>query len=453
MSTEVSSFFWEADILTGMLEQHNCSGSRLTLRQEEYPEVFEDLCQCGVFEDSKKKKFITLYELNRVPFILDLFDHQCEELRTNVRELIQMFDPSDPYWKGEDYPDSETTSQASEDLSDIQVSLEDIQLSLQLLQFKRKRILQNLMTHPENMEDNVNKLKEVEDQISVLKDMQDQQRQRKALDPDSPQKAVKKSPPCVTANSDDKVRATMSEGMFDRNRVSPLKGMSQLGISTPPTNVSPIKMNVVAPMQNMLSQSKPATSSQPQPSTPSQPQPTNHQELLNTLAQQQLLLQTMMMPQAPLGAQIPSLTNQFVRGTVPFQQPQNTMNQQYATSQRNSNVNLQYLASQQAGMTPQLMNQQFTTTSQAGMTHQLMNQQFPVTSQAGMTPQLMNLMQANLAGNPYMVGLPPYMGGLGQQSQPQPQANMPLLSGLLPLLQTLNINQGQGSSKDKPSQP
>ncbi|XP_033763403.1 uncharacterized protein LOC117344681 [Pecten maximus] len=427
MSTEVSAFFWEADILTGMLEQKNVSVSRLTLKHEQYPEVFEDLRQCGVIQDSEKK-FITLYELNRVPFILDMFDHQCEELQTNVRELIQMFDPCDPYWKGEDYPDSENASQASEDLSDFQVSLEDIQLSLQLLQFKRKRILQNLMTHPENMEDNVNKLKEVEDQISVLKDMQDQQRQRKALDPDTPEKSVKTSCPGPTgaATSDDKVKATISEGMFERSRLSPLKGMPQTG--TPPSSVSPIKTNVVAPMQNNASQAKPATSCQ------SHTTPPTNQEFINTLAQQQLLLQTMMMPQAAVGAQIPSLNNQFVRGAVPFQQPHSAMNQQYAANPRVPDMSMQYLA-----------------TNQTGMNHQLVNQQFAATSQASMTPQLMNMMQANLAANPYMMGMPPYMGGMAQQTQSQPQANVPLLSGLLPLLQTLNINQSQGSSKGKPS--
>lgn len=472
MSTEVSAFFWEADILTGMLEQQNICVNRLTLKQEQYPEVFEDLCQCGVIED-REKKSITLYELSRVPYFLDLFDHQSEELRTNVRELIQMFDPSDPFWKGEDYPDSDNASQASEDLSDIQVSLEDIQLSLQLLQFKRKRILQNLMTHPENMEDNVNQLKEVEDQINVLKDMQDQRRQRKALDPDSPEKSVKTTCPGPTdaATNDDKVKASVSEGMFERSRMSPLKGMPQAG--TPPSNVSPIKTNVVAPMQNKGNLIKPVVSSQSQPSS------ATNQELINTLAQQQLLLQTMMMPQPSLGAQIPSLNNQFVRGSVPFQQPQSTTGQQYANTQRLPNVNMQYLATNQQAMNSQILNQQFAPTSQAGMPQQLMNQQFAASSQAGMNPQLMNLMQTNLGGNPYLLGMPPFMGGLPQQTQSQlqvnmpqanvpqvnvpqanlpqatvpqvnlPQTNVPLLSGLLPLLQTLNIK--QGSSEKKPS--
>ncbi|XP_060065755.1 uncharacterized protein LOC132546077 [Ylistrum balloti] len=423
MSGEISGFFWEADILTSMLEQQNIPVSRLTLRQDKYPEVFEDLRQCGVFQDNEKKS-ISLYELNRVPFILDLFEHQCQELRTNVKELIQMFDPCDPYWKGEDYPDSE--SQASEDLSDFQVSLEDIQLSLQLLQFKRKRILQNLMTHPEDMENDMNQLKEVEDQISVLRDMQDQQRQRKALDPDSPEKKITSSPPGPTrvATTDNKIKAAVSEDVFDHIRVSPLKGIPQMGTST--SNASPIKTNVVAPMQNKLYQTNPATSSQ-------LTTPTN-EELLNTLAQQQMLLQTMMLPQAHLGAQIPSLTNQFVRGSVPFQQPHCVLNQQYTNAPRTPDVNLQYMATSQPGMTPQLMNPQFAT------------------SQAGMTPQLMNFMQTNLAGNQLMMGMPPYLGGLAQQTLPQPQANMPLLSGLLPLLQTLNVNQGQGSSNDDSSQ-
>lgn len=126
--------------------------------------------------------------------------------------------------------------------------------------------------------------------------------------------------------------------------------------------------------------------------------------------------------------QIPSLNNQFVRGTLPFQQ--NVMNQQYAARQAAASFNL---------------NQQFAATSQ--------------TSAAGMPP-LLNYMQANLAVNPYLTGMP-CMGNLGGVAQPpqqppqqpqQQQSDMPLLPGLLPLLQSLNINQGQGSSSSKPPQ-
>jgi hypothetical protein len=48
---------------------------------------------------SVKQKVLTLYELSGVPDILQLFPCKSEEFKQNVSQLIESFDPEDPYWK------------------------------------------------------------------------------------------------------------------------------------------------------------------------------------------------------------------------------------------------------------------------------------------------------------------------------------------------------------------
>lgn len=48
---------------------------------------------------SVRQKTLTLYELNRVPEILKLFKCPSPELEQGVSQLIENFDPEDPYWR------------------------------------------------------------------------------------------------------------------------------------------------------------------------------------------------------------------------------------------------------------------------------------------------------------------------------------------------------------------
>lgn len=53
---------------------------------------------------SVKQKTLTLYELNRVPEILKLFHCPSPELEQGVSQLIENFDPEDPYWRVSSLP-------------------------------------------------------------------------------------------------------------------------------------------------------------------------------------------------------------------------------------------------------------------------------------------------------------------------------------------------------------
>lgn len=159
LSSEISSFFWDEDVLTSMLFQMRAHINKVKVTVEEYPALFNELYQYGV--KSVKQKTLTLYELNRVPEILKLFHCPSPELEQGVSQLIENFDPEDPYWRGEDF---EVSSNEIE-----QLSMEEIQETLQIQQFKRKRVLQTMLNNPENTEEIVNELNEVEIKIKNLK--------------------------------------------------------------------------------------------------------------------------------------------------------------------------------------------------------------------------------------------------------------------------------------------
>ncbi|XP_062610379.1 tudor domain-containing protein 5-like [Saccostrea cucullata] len=166
LSSDVSSFFWEDDVLTSMLFQKRAHVNKIKVSVEEYPALFYELYQYGV--KSVKQKVLTLYELNGVPGILKLFKCESEELEQNVSQLIESFDPDDPYWRGEDFE--------TEDSDVEQLSTEQIEETLQILQFKRKRVLQSMLNSTENTEEIVNNLNDVEMKIksfeSLLKNKQ-----------------------------------------------------------------------------------------------------------------------------------------------------------------------------------------------------------------------------------------------------------------------------------------
>ncbi|XP_061169727.1 tudor domain-containing protein 5-like [Saccostrea echinata] len=166
LSSDVSSFFWEDDVLTSMLFQKKAHVNKTKVTVEEYPALFCELYHYGV--KSVKQKVLTLYELNGVPGILKLFRCESEELEQNVSQLIESFDPEDPYWKGEDFEAGD---------SDVeQLSTDQIEETLQILQFRRKRVLQSMLNNTENTEEIVNNLNDVEMKIksfeSLLKNKQ-----------------------------------------------------------------------------------------------------------------------------------------------------------------------------------------------------------------------------------------------------------------------------------------
>nr|XP_022323626.1 tudor domain-containing protein 5-like [Crassostrea virginica] len=162
LSSDISSFFWDEDVLTSMLVQKKASHvKKIKVTAEEYPALFHELYQYGV--KSVRQKILSLYELDSVPAILKLFRSPHSELEQNVSQLMESFDPEDPYWTGEDF---EVLTSEIESLS-----TPEMEETLQILQFKRKRVLQNMLNNPDNTEEMVNELNEVEMKIKNLKAM------------------------------------------------------------------------------------------------------------------------------------------------------------------------------------------------------------------------------------------------------------------------------------------
>lgn len=76
-----------------------------------YPTKIKELLRWGLCctylrygVKSVRQKSLTLYELNRVPEILKLFKCPSPELEQGMSQLIENFDPEDPYWRVSSLP-------------------------------------------------------------------------------------------------------------------------------------------------------------------------------------------------------------------------------------------------------------------------------------------------------------------------------------------------------------
>ncbi|GFR62422.1 hypothetical protein ElyMa_000130400 [Elysia marginata] len=103
-------------------------------------------------------------------------DNKYEGLKAMALELLEWFDPEDPYWRGDDDAMSTTSQNVDDDddgddtqtqssADDSLPSLEDLQQVLKTLEIKRKRILSRMLSEAPTA-DCVNELNTVELHIS-----------------------------------------------------------------------------------------------------------------------------------------------------------------------------------------------------------------------------------------------------------------------------------------------
>ncbi|XP_063423565.1 tudor domain-containing protein 5-like [Mytilus trossulus] len=384
LSEEISAFLFDTDVLTGMLEQKRKKISKIEISMEEQPQVFMELQEYGAIPPSRR--CISLYELNSVPQILHVFNLTSGELISSITDVIEKFDPEEAYWKGESGEEMETES-IDGDYADM--DQEKITLTIDTLQYKRKRILQSLMDVTiSQSEEVVNELNNIETQISQLKT---------ALE-----KAPKTTPP-VDQFEDAESRTKKTELRSSTGK-SDAATKSVLSAS-----VSPVKMtNVVTPMKITA--------------PPNLPKPTNSgaanlatQNPMNTfnMTPQQLFYQQMLFSQMNQQAMINPLMSQFMLGQVgsmPGAQGQPNDGQLFGLN------SMSQMGNPMQGI-PQMGN--------------------PMHSMSQMGNPLQNPVR--------QMGQPMGLQNMSDVSHNQGDVeDLPLLPGLLPLLQHLSIGRGSG---------
>ncbi|XP_078343727.1 tudor domain-containing protein 5-like isoform X2 [Oculina patagonica] len=177
ISAEISALFWDSDLLRSMLRQKKKTIVKVVVSFSENKELFEVLVRCGVpgvMDGDVPRSFVTLYELEGLPEILRTFDHQSEELMSNLLKEVDCFkQEGESYWllKKEEQLGSEAGSSSEDQFSETELGIEELQLLLQAMQFRRKRILQGLMCgRPTDATGgSVDELQEVEMKIEGLR--------------------------------------------------------------------------------------------------------------------------------------------------------------------------------------------------------------------------------------------------------------------------------------------
>ncbi|XP_029197826.2 tudor domain-containing protein 5-like isoform X1 [Acropora millepora] len=182
ISAEISTLFWDSDLLRPMLRQKKKTVTKSVVSYSENRELFDVLIRCniaGVTDGDEPRSSVTLYDLEGVPEILKTFDHPSEELLSEFLAEIDCFKKEgENYWheKKEDVQlklGSEAASSSEDQLSESElIGIDELQLLLQAMQFRRKRILQGLMTGghcTDSTGGTVDELKEVEMQIEGLR--------------------------------------------------------------------------------------------------------------------------------------------------------------------------------------------------------------------------------------------------------------------------------------------
>ncbi|XP_059151478.1 tudor domain-containing protein 5-like isoform X2 [Physella acuta] len=175
LSSEISSFFFEEDIISAKLKSANADVPKVIVSRHKYPELFNELSMYGVKSVTEDKKLLSLFSLTAVPFIIELYGKNAEhdDLKSTVLEILNWFDPDDPYWKGEDDNSSVTTQEETTSVvEDPDVpGLDDLQLVLNSLNIKRKRILNTMLTEVPCSPQHVNELNEVEYKIKKVQNL------------------------------------------------------------------------------------------------------------------------------------------------------------------------------------------------------------------------------------------------------------------------------------------
>ncbi|CAE1249886.1 unnamed protein product [Acanthosepion pharaonis] len=92
-SCDLSAFLWKIDIVRTMV----------IICEEDYSELFSELKRInfsGLWDGEERKDWVTLFQLEDVPVVLETFNHPSAELKLAVQLAIRNFDPNDEFWRG-----------------------------------------------------------------------------------------------------------------------------------------------------------------------------------------------------------------------------------------------------------------------------------------------------------------------------------------------------------------
>eukprot|EP00795_Rhopilema_esculentum_P010868 gene10868-19688_t len=168
---EVAALLWHKDILRQMLRQQKVAVTSIVITREDNESLFESLEIEKVKDmasDGEVKEFLTLYELESLPKILDAFKHKSEMLKTVIKDEISCYknSPAD-YWETNESIASESEDVESDSLT-LELELEELRLLLQAMQFRRKRLVNALMSKAPPL-DTVNELRRVEEEVEKIR--------------------------------------------------------------------------------------------------------------------------------------------------------------------------------------------------------------------------------------------------------------------------------------------
>jgi len=167
---EISALFWHKDILRQMLHQQKVSVQPVTISREEHSDLFNELKREKVKDfvgSADLRESLTLYELESLPLILNTFKHQSKELREIIDEEVAIYKGSHEQ-STESEEESASEDDIEEDSMTLELELEELRLFSQALQFRRKRLVNSMMSKA-SCADKVNELKNVEEEIEKIR--------------------------------------------------------------------------------------------------------------------------------------------------------------------------------------------------------------------------------------------------------------------------------------------
>ncbi|CAL1538695.1 unnamed protein product [Lymnaea stagnalis] len=164
LSFEISSLFFDDDIISSMLKHDNFDVPKVVISKVKHPDLFNELLMYGVQKVTEDTNLLSLFSLSVMPLIIEFYGRNIDftEVKETILEILDWFNPDDPYWKGENDTQDETDTSSSLGDSLELPKLEDLQLVLNTLNIKRKRILSKMASEVHCTPEDVNELTEVE---------------------------------------------------------------------------------------------------------------------------------------------------------------------------------------------------------------------------------------------------------------------------------------------------
>ncbi|KAK3789456.1 hypothetical protein RRG08_035151 [Elysia crispata] len=315
-SAEISALFFQQDVISSKLQRDNVLIDKVVVYKKSYPDLFSELILYEAPEIDNTADSVNLFPLDRLPLIIDLYskDNEYEGLKAMALELLEWFDPQDPFWKGDDDSasnasqshtdaddiDAEEDNQTQSSADDSLPSLDDLQQVLKTLEIKRKRILSRMLSEAPTA-DCVNELNTVELHISRVEALISK------LESESATSSSSSKPLHEKDGTDHSMVSVQSTSLSQRSSLP----------NTPQTKTT----HKVAPMVHTPQEpSKVNPPIQQQAPIESNPPPLLPTLDLKTLLQQQMLMNQMnqlMMQQLGLAPQNASFPGQLP-GQLPF---------------------------------------------------------------------------------------------------------------------------------------